>query len=421
LKNSSINTKKTRKNRRQINPEHMDHDILLIDFQKDQLSLLPFTYTRPISEIRLGILRLSEKWEKYLKPQKIYYLSSDYLSTKFPSAKEQNNTLIINSVLIPNADTIEAVNSLSTGEVLLHDQTFLACKYSGKKIENKDTFWMDLRPVQYKGTVDMLQHKWEIFQKNPSEIAKDFNLICTGRKSAKADTSNILIGPEELVFIEEGSKVRASIINTEEGPVYIGKNAEIMEGSMIRGPFALCDHSTVKMGAKIYSGTTIGPHCKIGGEVNNSVIFGYSNKAHDGFLGNAVIGEWCNLGADTNNSNLKNNYDFVKVWDYARNTFISTDSQFCGLFMGDHSKTGINTMLNTGTTIGVFVNVYGSNFPRTFIPSFSWGSTTGFMEYKSEKAFETAQRVMSRRGIDFNETEEEILKHIFEFSRKYRK
>ena len=268
--------------------------------------------------------------------------------------------------------------------------------------------------------ISMIDDLWDIFSKNGAEIIKDVKL--KGIKSGVdnlPDTNNI-IAPEN-VFVEEGASVICSNINASKGPVYIARNAEIMEGCQIRGPFALCNNSTLKMGAKIYGPTTIGPYSKVGGEINNSVIFGYSNKAHDGFLGNSVIGEWCNLGADTNTSNLKNNYAEVKLWNYITERFKKTGLQFCGLIMGDHSKCGINTMFNTGTVVGVSANIFGDGFPRNFIPSFSWGGAAGFKEYNTNKAFEVAKAVMKRRGLIFDEEDKNIMQNVFNYTKKYRK
>lgn len=260
----------------------------------------------------------------------------------------------------------------------------------------------------------MLNNVWELFQKNAEAIKSDFALLTKNRTSQPLSNTVTVIGDKNLVFLEEGAKAQACILNTSGGPIYLGKDAEIMEGSVVRGPLALCEHSALKLSTKIYGATTIGPHCKVGGEVNNSVIFGYTNKAHDGFLGNSVIGEWCNLGADTNNSNLKNNYSNVKIFNYNKNKQIDTGLQFCGLIMGDHSKSGINTMFNTGTVVGVGSNIYGGGFPNTVIPNFSWGGSGGFENYRLEKLFETAERVYERRGLKFGEVEKQILTSVYE-------
>ena len=294
--------------------------------------------------------------------------------------------------------------------------TLLAAGFEGE-VADDTSFQVSLNllsEVEYNHAISVVENIWNIFQDNHTQIENDFKLVTANRKSAALPGSNTLIGNGDL-FIEEGAKVECSIINTGNGPVYIGKDAEVMEGSLIRGPFALCNNSTLKMGAKIYGATTIGPHCKVGGEVNNSVIFAYSNKAHDGFLGNSVIGEWCNLGADSNNSNLKNNYSNVKVWSFTKNNFVDTGLQFCGLFMGDHTKASINTMFNTGTVIGVCSNIFGDSFPPKYVPSFSWGGAHGFDTFDLEKAKEMALRVMSRREISFNKEDEAIFDYLFKY------
>lgn len=377
--------------------------------------LLPLTFTRPVADIRIGILTIREKWEQYLG--KTSTLTEEYLSAKFP-AKFAEHNILINSSVSPDEELVKKIKELKPGEVLVAEHTVIALSASADKATAfKESNLEGFIKHNYTNKLLQVNSLWDIFQKNGEAIEADFKLITKGRKSAKISSTNTLINPENI-FIEEGAKVEASIINASAGPVYVAKDTEIMEGSLIRGPFALGEHSTLKMGAKIYGATTIGPHSKVGGEVNNSVIFGYSNKAHDGFLGNAVIGEWCNLGADTNNSNLKNNYAEVKLWNYAENTFVSTGSQFCGLIMGDHSKCGINTMFNTGTVVGVSCNIFGAGFPRNFVPSFSWGGANGFMIYSVDKALETAKLVMERRHLELTKEDEKIFEHIVELTKK---
>jgi UDP-N-acetylglucosamine diphosphorylase/glucosamine-1-phosphate N-acetyltransferase len=274
--------------------------------------------------------------------------------------------------------------------------------------------------IDYTDECLTVEHTWDIFAKNDAALREDFELITEGRTSQPIPKSVNVIAPENI-FIEEGAKLEFVTLNASTGPIYIGKNSEIMEGSVIRGPFALCESGRVKLASKVYGATTVGPHSVIGGEVNNSVLFSYSNKGHDGFLGNSVLGEWCNIGADSNNSNLKNNYEEVKLWSYETEGFAKTGLQFCGLMMGDHSKCGINTMFNTGTVVGVSANIFGAGFPRNFVPSFSWGGASGFTTYITKKAFETARLVMSRRGVEFDEKEAAILEHIFEKTKKWRK
>ncbi|MBA7683611.1 hypothetical protein ES703_91983 [subsurface metagenome] len=380
-------------------------------------NLLPLTFTRPVVDFRVGITTIKEKWES-LGVVSCSYHTVDYLSKKFPMNLNKDN-LFVNSCLIPDRKLIERIISLNPGEVLQHNDFVLAYRASEPIPANllKDN---SKKTIEYHGTFLCIRNPWDIFTLNDTVLREDYLHITAGRKSQPISNTNRVLGEGHL-FIEEGAKVECATINTITGPVYIGSDAEVMEGSLIRGPFALCRHSTLKMGAKIYGATSIGPYCKVGGEVNNSVFFSYSNKAHDGFLGNSVIGEWCNLGADTNNSNLKNNYVPVKLWNYIKSGFIDTGFQFCGLIMGDHSKCGISTMFNTGTVVGVSANIFGPGFPRNFVPSYSWGGSGGFMVYKTNKALKTAEIVMKRRNISLTEVDIEILNHIFEQTKKYRK
>jgi UDP-N-acetylglucosamine diphosphorylase/glucosamine-1-phosphate N-acetyltransferase len=380
-------------------------------------NLLPLTFTRPVADIRIGILTIREKWEKYLNT-KTSSLTEDYLSAKHPIIKGKQN-ILINGSICPTSDIVKMVLKLKHHQALVHEDYLIAIYLDEDDIvnlesnENIEEIEMNLPHIK-------LDHLWEIFTKNGDAISEDYAMITKGRKSIKPGATNTLINPENI-FIEKGAKLECAVLNATEGPIYIGANAEIMEGSVIRGPFALCEHSTVKMAAKIYGPTTIGPHCKVGGELNNSVFFGYSNKAHDGFLGNSVIGEWCNIGADSNNSNLKNNYGEVKLWNYPEKKFISTGLQFCGLIMGDHSKCGINTMFNTGTVVGVSANIYGHGFQRNFVASYSWGnSSVGFTTFEVNKAIEIAERAYERRGMKLDEKDKNILKHIHKMTREFR-
>lgn len=385
---------------------------IIFDYAREQL--LPLTFTRSVCDLRIGILTIREKWNRLLESE-TSTLTEDYLSVKFP-CKSADDNVLINGGVCPNNKLLSAINTLEVGDRLVKDGKLLAARISGQfsrsSLDSVDG-------TEYSGEILSVEHPWDIFSKNGEAIEQDFELLTSGRQSEKLSESNTVIG-DGAIFLEEGAKAEACIFNTTSGPIYLGKNSEVMEGAVIRGPFALCDNSTVKLAAKIYGPTTIGPHSKIGGEVNNSVIIGYSNKGHDGFLGNSVLGEWCNLGADTNNSNLKNNYDQVRVWSYSEQRFAKTGLQFCGLIMGDHSKSGINTMFNTGTVVGVSANVFGSGFPRTFIPSFQWGGAAGFTEYNKEKALATAERVMSRRGIELDKTEKDILIKVHNLTECYR-
>jgi UDP-N-acetylglucosamine diphosphorylase/glucosamine-1-phosphate N-acetyltransferase len=390
--------------------------ILFDDYSWD--NLLPLTFTRPTSELRIGILTIKEKWEKYLN-QSCSYITKDYLSDKFPLNQEEYN-ILINGSIIPNKPLFKEIEELKPGQTLVKDNDIIAGYLEKQEIEafrNKEL--RDIEIKEFKGELLKINYPWQIFQYNGEAIKHDFNLLTEGRTSAPLSETNRVTGSDNI-FIEEGAVVEFATLNTTKGPVYIGKDAEIMENSSIRGPFAMCEHAVVKMGAKIYGPTTIGPYSKAGGEINNSVFWGYSNKAHDGFLGNAVIGQWCNLGADTNNSNLKNNYAQVKLWNYVEERFLKTSLQFCGLIMGDHSKCGINTMLNTGTVVGVNANIFGEGFPRNFIPSFAWGGTKGFQVYKLNKALQVAETVMKRRDIVLDDTEKKILTEIYNITEKYR-
>ena len=380
-------------------------EIILFDDPQIRGNLLPLTLSRPIAEIRIGILTISEKW-KLAGAKKISFLTENYLSEKFSLEKSKTN-LLINASVLPDEELLEEISQLQNDEQLVKDEILIAAVSVETDLEKIKK----IKKKTYKRNFLQIRNLWDIFSLNEKALKLDFAKLTKGKRSQKIHSSNQFSG-EENIFIEEGGTVKFSVINAETGPVYIGKNAEVMEGSLIRGPFALCESATLKMGGKIYGATTIGPHCKVGGEINNSVFFGFSNKAHDGFLGNSVIGEWCNIGADSNNSNLKNNYDFVKLWHYPSQTFIDTGLQFCGLFMGDHTKCGINTMFNTGTVAGFSSNIFGAGFPRTFIPSFSWGGAHGFTPYRLEKAMETAQRMMQRRNIPFTEADKKIWEHI---------
>lgn len=375
-------------------------------------NLLPLTFMRPVAEIRVGILTLREKWELMLKTT-TSTLTESYLSEKYPIVKEDTN-ILINGSVCPTEELIKEINALKPNQTLVTDEYIIALHVNAEDLdESGDMDISGIEEVMYQSEILKINEPWEIFSKNGGAIKKDFDLLTKGRKSQKISDTNRIVGNENI-FLEEGAKVEFSILNATAGPIYVGKNAEIMEGCVIRGPLALCDNATLKMAAKIYGPTTIGPWSKVGGEVNNSVLFGYSNKAHDGFLGNSVIAEWCNLGADTNNSNLKNSYDNVKLWNYPQRTFVDSGLQFCGLIMGDHSKTGINTMFNTGTVVGVNVNVFGPGYQRNFVPSFSWGGTSGFKGYNIKKAIKVAEAVYSRRGKEFNEVEKEILINVYD-------
>jgi UDP-N-acetylglucosamine diphosphorylase/glucosamine-1-phosphate N-acetyltransferase len=377
-------------------------------------ALLPFTFTRPVADIRVGILTIREKWEKHLGSTTTS-ITEDYLSEKWPMV-EMDNNVMINASFLPNELLVEMIKNLEHHQAIFQEEEVIA--FFAKEGEEVD--FDSFEVLQFSNECSKIENTWDIFQKNEIAIREDFELLTQDRFSQPIPKSVNVIEPENI-FIEEGAKLEFVTLNASTGPIYIGKNAEIMEGSVIRGPFALCESGRVKLATKVYGATTVGPHSVIGGEVNNSVLFGYSNKGHDGFLGNAVLGEWCNIGADSNNSNLKNNYEEVKLWSYETENFAKTGLQFCGLMMGDHSKCGINTMFNTGTVVGVCTNIFGAGFPRNFVPSFSWGGASGFTTYLTKKAFETAKIVMARRNVEFSEEDTKILEHVFEETKKYRK
>jgi UDP-N-acetylglucosamine diphosphorylase/glucosamine-1-phosphate N-acetyltransferase len=388
--------------------------ILFDDYSRD--NLLPFTFTKPVGEIRFGILTIKEKWEKALKTS-ISHHTKDYLNTHFP-IKTGIENVFINGKICPNDALINLISNLEINSGIRCAKDLIAYKCSDINAFDSNLTSLNIKEISV--SYIAINQVWDIFSKNGEAIKSDFEILTKGKSSQPLSSTNTLIGNKAELFIEEGAKIEAAILNTTTGPIYIGKDAEVMEGSAIRGPFALGEHSALKLNTKIYGATTIGPYCKVGGEINNSVIFGFSNKAHDGFLGNSVIGEWCNLGADTNNSNLKNNYGAVKIFNYAQHKMIDTGLQFCGLMMGDHSKCGINTMFNTGTVVGVGANIFGGGFPPTHIPSFSWGGAESMETYKIEKMIETAQRVYDRRALKLSDEEINILHSVFNQTKKYR-
>lgn len=384
--------------------------ILFDDAAREQL--LPLCFTRPVADIRIGMLKISDKWKHYISNANVSFSTQDYLASKFPLQKSSDN-LWINAAILPDEALASRIQQLKNAEALVRDSLLIA--------KRSAEFDSECTSIECDVETAYLDSLPKIFSWNDKELRKDFSLMTKNRKSISLNNSNTLIGDTSQLFIEEGAIVNASILNVDAGPIYISKDSEVMEGSMIRGPFYLAEHSQTKMGTKIYGATTIGPYSKVGGELNNVVVFGYSNKAHDGFLGNAVIGEWCNIGADSNNSNLKNNYAEVKLWNYKSNNFKKTGLQFCGLIMADHAKCGINTMFNTGTVVGVASNVFGSGFPRNFIADFSWGGAQGVEVFQLNKVFEVATKVFERRGLLFDETEKQILNSIFELTQDYRK
>lgn len=385
---------------------------ILYDDAAIRRHLLPFTFTRPVSEIRCGILTLTEKWAHFLQ-SKPSFLTEPYLQTKFPFVASNDN-IFLNGAVCATSAIAEAVQKLAVGNVLMAVDQVIAYRSPFEVVKPLE----ELKPVFFPDPIVTIQRVWDIYGENGAQLKADFAALTQDRVSQPLNDPFTKVYAPENVFLEEGAKVRASVLNAENGPIYIGKNAAVSEGSVIIGPFALGEGSTVNWGGKMRMNTSVGPHCKIGGEVSNSVLFGFSNKGHDGFLGNSVLGEWCNLGANCNNSNLKNDYTNVKLYSYATEAMEDTNRLFCGLFMGDFTKAGISTLFNTGTVVGVNTNVFGAGFQPKHIPSFSWGGLAeGFTEYRIEKALKVAFETVSRRGEAFGETEREILKHVFEISR----
>jgi len=380
-------------------------------------TLLPLTYTRPVANLRIGILTIAEKWGKYLQTN-FSYCTQPYLQGKFPMQLSADN-LFINGAYCPDEYLQEAIDKLPAGEGLYHKGRLVAVKLTESDAHRFDPAQQFDRAHQHEQPVVSLLYPEDIFKKNDIELQRDFKLLTQGRSSAAISPTNTIIG--DNFFAEEGAVAECSTFNTKNGPIYLGHNTEVWEGCHIRGALALCDNSQIKMGAKIYGATTIGPHCRVGGEISNAVLWGYSSKGHEGFLGNSVLGEWCNIGADSNNSNLKNNYTEVKLWDYITQHFRPTGLQFCGLIMADHAKCGINTMFNTGTVVGVSANVFGAGYPRNYVPDFSWGGAHHLEVYKLDKVLETVDRVYARRDRQLDETEKQLLQEVFNLTQPYRR
>ena len=389
-------------------------NIILFDEKDNWTDLLPISFTRPIADIRIGILTIAEKWQHLLPEARISYKPADYLTVKF-ATEETGDDIIILSNILPDADLAARIAALQHGEALIAAGKMIALRGTLQQFEASQCS-ADITVDD----VDSIVWLYDIFLKNDAQLRSDFEIITRGRTSAPIDDSCTVIGCRDQIFIEEGATVQGATLNTLGGPIYIGKDATIMEGSCIRAPFAACTHAQVNMAAKIYGATTLGPHCKVGGELNNVVMIGYSNKAHDGFLGNAVVGEWCNIGAGTNASNLKNDYTEIKLWNYRTHRFLKTGLQFCGLILGDHSKIGINCMLNTATVIGVGVNIHGAGFPRAFVASFLEGGSAGYTDVSVAKFFDIAKRMMARRGITLSDSDKEIFESIYAIADNYK-
>jgi UDP-N-acetylglucosamine diphosphorylase/glucosamine-1-phosphate N-acetyltransferase len=369
---------------------------------------LPLTFTRPVAEMRMGILTFAERWQKLLDIDEVFYITENYLQEKFKKPEPKQSLFIVPN-FFPSDGVLKQIKELQPGEALVYENEVLVANINMENFSlNQINKMTDIHEKLF-----FIEKPTDIFSYNDKATDFDFKLLTEGRTSQELSSTNGFIGEKENLFIEEGATIEFSTLNCKTGKIYIGKNAEIMEGSNIRGSLALCEDSKINLGTKLYGGTTIGPHSKVGGEVNNIVIFGYTNKGHDGFVGNSVIGEWCNLGADTNSSNLKNNYASVKLWNYRKKRFLDTGLQFCGLIMGDHSKTAINTQLNTGTVVGVASNIFKSGFPPNLVDSFSWGGMKGDEKFRLDKSYEVAEKAMERRKIAITDIDKDILKYIY--------
>ncbi|MDR4951410.1 GlmU family protein [Chryseobacterium sp. ES2] len=370
---------------------------------------LPLTFTRPVAAMRCGILTFSERWQKILENTEVTYFTEMYLQDKFKSPEEKESLFLVPNFL-PTETVIQQIKDLKQGEALVYEDELIAAKINMKGFSLNQIEKM----TDIKEELVFFKRPKDLFSYNHQAIDFDFELLTKGRTSQELSSTNGFLGDKKDLFIEEGAEIEFSTLNTKTGKIYIGKNAEIMEGCHLRGPITLGEDSKFNLGAKIYGATTIGPHCKVGGEVNNIIIFGYTSKGHEGFIGNSVIGEWCNFGADTNSSNLKNNYSHVKLWNYRTKVFEDTGLQFAGLIVGDHSKTAINTQLNTGTVIGVASNIFKPGFPPNLVENFSWGGLKDDERFKLDKVYEVAERAMARRKVALTEEDKAILKHIFD-------
>lgn len=382
-------------------------NIIFFD-EKEWKRFRPLTLNKPVSELRMGIFSFRERWGKLIDGQ-FSHFTEKYLSEKFPS-KIENHNIFLNPAYFPNEYLLDSILNLKEGESFWVNGNLAAANCSLEDFENRN--FSENKTKKSKKEVLHIAFLWDLFMHNDHAIKYDFDMVTKGRQSQPIPETNG-VSSRENIFLEEGAIVEYSVLNAKAGPVYIGKDAEIMEGSLIRGSLALCEGAKLNMGSKIYPGTTVGPYCKVGGEVNNSVLMGYTNKGHDGFLGNSVLGEWCNLGADTNNSNLKNNYSQIKIWDYETRNYINTGLQFCGLMMGDYSKSAINTQFNTGTAVGICANVFDPGFPPKFVPSFSWGGGVDSTRFELEKAYEAVEKMMERRKKMLKKEEKEILEYIY--------
>ncbi|MBT2558101.1 GlmU family protein [Hymenobacter sp. ISL-91] len=394
--------------------------VLLFDDPAIRPRLLPLTFTRPVAALRCGILTLAEKWQHRLGVEQVGYLTESYLQAKFPAGDTRGPALVINGAVCPDELLTRQVQALAPGSAL-YDGELLVAAHLADATQVAELIQEGFRNThEVAEPVTVIGELWHLFLSNGAEIRLDFALLTAGRESAPVGDAHTIVYAPENIFIEPGVKIRAAILNAEDGPIYLGRNVEVHEGAILKGPLAVCEGTHINTGAKLRGDNTIGPQCRVGGEVANSIIMGYSNKGHEGYLGNSLIGQWCNIGADTNTSNLKNNYAPVKIWSHAASRFVNTGQTFCGLTMGDHSKCGINTMFNTGTVVGVAANIFGAGFPRAFVPSFAWGGPAGFETFRLAKAGEVAERVMARRKLAYDEAEQEIMRHVYEATAKDR-
>lgn len=394
-------------------------NIILFDSPTTVENLKPFTFTRPVSEIRVGMMTIKEKWEKRLN-KRVSYLTEQYLQEKFPLHLDTDN-VYIDASLLPDDNLAEIISQITEEESIKWNGKLLAYRTSKHLTTAKSLLSLTKESVtETSQEIVDIEYPWDIFKQNKSQIQADFDILTKGKQSAPITDKHTVIYGEDNIFIEEGVKIRAAVLNAETGPIYISKGAEISEGVLIRGACFIGEGTKINMGAKIHEDCTFGPYCKIGGEVSNTVFFGFSNKGHDGFLGNTVVGEWCNFGADTNSSNLKNNYGEVRVWNYKEDKYISSGQTFCGVLMGDYAKTGINTMLNTGTVVGVSANIFGGGFPAKHVPSFIWGGIEDSSTADLGKMCEVATKVAARRKRDFTEADRKILSEVFRMTVKYR-
>jgi UDP-N-acetylglucosamine diphosphorylase/glucosamine-1-phosphate N-acetyltransferase len=392
--------------------------LILNDQSPWRVRFYPLTLTRPVSDLRVGICTIAQKWEKWLNTS-LSFKTVPHLQALYANPIQGSTCLILQGNLLPTATLVDALQQMVLGDGLRNkDQVIAICVDVSGINDFERANQLDLRWKNFDEPLDQITYPEDLFLKNGDQIKADFTLLTEGRTSAEISSDNTIIGDQ--IFAEEGAKATCAILNSTQGPIYLGKNTEIWEGSLIRGPFALGEGAQVKMGTRSYPNVSIGPYSRVGGELNTCVIWGNSSKGHDGYMGNAVIGEWCNWGADTNNSNLKNNYKEVKIYDYSLQDYRDTQQQFCGIIMGDHAKCAINTAFNTGTVVGVGASVFGPGLQPTFIPDFAWGGSEGMVEHALDKMMDTSVRVYKRRNQVFDEKDAQRLEAVFHLTKAYR-